>query len=139
MKTHTQHLMTRFVAFFCDEFLTEILRDSLGILRQPRLVNQSESYKMPRPRASAGEAIRAPTNGLEGVAEGGAAEARAAQLRAGVVSPPLPESVDLRCPTSPGSQSVHGSHAEQGHGPERQWCPTTPCVSKRSGRLEGKF
>jgi len=41
---------------------------------------------MPRPRASAGEAIRAPTNGLEGVAEGGAAEARAAQLRAGVVS-----------------------------------------------------
>ena len=41
---------------------------------------------MPRQRESAGEALQAPTNGLEGVAEGGAAEALAAQLRASAVS-----------------------------------------------------
>ena len=41
---------------------------------------------MPRRKASAGEALRAPTNGLQGVAEGGAAAALAAQLRGSAVS-----------------------------------------------------
>ena len=81
--------------FFGDKIsvgqrIDDVKRRSTHSLRRARwslrLVDQSESYKMPRQRASAGEALQAPTNGLEGVAEGGAAEALAAQLRASEVS-----------------------------------------------------
>ena len=65
---------------------TRKFKSSRRLPQPPRLVNQSESYKMPCRRASAGEALRAPTNGLQGVAEGGAAAALAAKLRGSAVS-----------------------------------------------------